>query len=46
MMNVDHLPPLLNLSHVAKEIGARVGRVRGLVHLSRSRIISGRDPRR
>ena len=35
MMDVDHLPRLLNLSHVAKEIGVRVGRVRGLVHLSR-----------
>jgi hypothetical protein len=45
-MNVDHLPPLLNLSHVAKELGVRVGRMPGLVHLSEGRIISGRDPRR
>jgi hypothetical protein len=34
-MNVDHLPPLLNLSNAARILGVTVGRMRGLVHLSR-----------
>lgn len=35
MMNVDHLPPLLHLSHAAKELGVTLSRMRNLVHKRR-----------